>query len=347
MRKSLLLAAAAAVVLAGCSQDDVVNSGVDQNNGTPIEFRTVTNKTRATESTDGNNIGDFRVSANKVGTYVNPAFSFMQDIAVLKTGASWSYAPLKFFPNDGTVIEFFAYSPSGSVNVSTAMTSESASVNSVQKSKLSYTVPVLGETKKAEDFLVSVAIGSKDNVDQKIQMNFTHALSMATFAAKNISKGMTLIVDTIEISDLGVTADLTLDAASAATTKFAWTTPANQSSTYGVALPTDGVPVLPESADDKGFKTLLPTNEGLMILPQTVSASTVFTVRYRAVDADNITIGRESAEFQLLGQTFELGKKYTFNITFEGTFKPLVFDGIDVEPWVDGGTIAPTPPAQP
>ncbi len=347
MRKSLVMAAVAAMVLAGCSQDDGLNSGVDQGNGAPIEFRTVTNKTRATESMDKDNIGDFRVLANKVGTYANPVFSFMQDIAVVKTGASWSYAPLKFFPSDGSQIEFFAYSPSGSVNVTTAMISESTA--SLQKAKLTYEVPVLGniEKKKAEDFLVAVATGDKDNGDQKIAMNFTHALSMATFAAKNVSKGMTLIVDTIEISNLGVKADLTFDASATATTpatKFVWTAPTSQNITYALTLPVDGVPVLPASADDTDHKFLVPANEGMMILPQEISGGTEFTVRYRAVDADNISIGRETAVFTLpANQKFDLGKKYTFKITFEGKFKPLVFDGITVDSWADGGDVTPTP----
>lgn len=332
MRKSLVMAAVAAMVLAGCSQDNVVNSGAEQGNGTPIEFRTLTNKTRATESMDSENIGDFRVSANKDS---NTEFDFMKDIAVIKSNSGsatvvWSYAPLKFYPTGTNSIDFFAYSPSGSANVKTGMTSVTT-----KEAALTYAVPLLGDTKKAEDFLI--ATQTITNAAGKVAMEFKHALSIATFAAKNVSKGMTLIVTGIELSKLGVEAELTIKSDGT----HVWGTPIAQDQVYGLTLPASGVPVLPVLASVDKYQSLLPANEGLMVLPQAVATDIDFVISYTAVDADNVVIGTNQADLKIVGgMTFEMGKRYTFNFTFKGAYDPIEFEGITVGDWTD---VAPTP----
>lgn len=319
MRKSLLMAAVAALVLAGCSQDDVVNSSVDQNNGTPIDFRIVTNKTRATESMNSESIGDFRVSANKSGSN---EFDFMKDVAVIKTDDKWSYAPLKFFPSDGTVVDFYAYSPSGSVNVIKGM-----DFNINDGVTLGYRVPEVGDRKKAEDFLIASTSGNSGS--NAVVMDFRHALSMATFAAKNASVGMTLIVDRITLSNLGHESTLSLTSGGT----FTWGTPVDQMNNYELNLPVSGVPVLANG----DYQSLLPEEEGLMILPQTKGTSNIeLTVDYTAVDADNVVIGGDVATFTLENSfVFEMGKKYTFNFTFKGAFDPIEFENVVVEHWDD------------
>ncbi len=306
MRKSLVMAAVAAMVLAGCSQDDGLNSGVDQGNGTPIEFRTVTNKTRATEM-NGDNIGDFRVSAIKDATKAD--FDFMLNTAVINTGGAWGYSPKKFFPSNPVDLSFYAYSPSGSVNVASMATTAGT-----DEAKIVYTVP-LNAKKKAqdkdpEDFLVAATQAQSGTINMKFQ----HALSIATFAAKNENTGATFIVDSIKLDNLANTGTLT---AVAATPTFAWSGLGDQDKVYAASLPAAGVSVLPGKTGQ-----LTSANEGLMILPQAVNTSTAtsLNVYFNAVDGDfHYIFGDNHAKVIALPSTFkfEMGKKYNFVFTFD------------------------------
>ncbi|MFV0328028.1 MAG: fimbrillin family protein [Bacteroides xylanisolvens] len=320
MRKSLVMAAVATMVLAGCSQDDGLNSGVDQGNGTPIEFRTLTNKTRTTEM-DKDNIGDFRVSAMKEGS---STFDVMENMAVLRTIGldTWTYSPIKYYPNADKSI-FFAYSPSGSVNVS------SFGASAVDQAVIEYTVPLIEtDTKKAEDFLVATTTVAKADYNRAATMSFKHALSMATFAAKNTSNAATFVISKIELIDLTNKGTLTADGAT-----LTWATTGTQDLAYEASLPKAGVSILPggTSAIAQGLTS---ANEGLMILPQDAKATTGVKVYFNAVDGEyeNLFPINNSKVFTLpAGFKFEMGKKYAFEFTFD-KLNEIEFD-VEVGTW--------------
>jgi hypothetical protein len=345
MKKMFLLAViAAGAAFIGCQRSV---DGEDLANSRRIDFRTLTEKTRATV-VDGNNISSFKVSAiwNDPASAVPTSFNHMDGTNVIRNmnGAStWTYSPVKYWPDAGTV-DFYAYSPAGSVNVSD-FTSSSPS-NAV----ITYTVPLTStEAKTAEDLLVSV---SKDNTYVSavgvVQLTFDHALSHVTFSAKNLSSGATYTIYDLELMNLVQTGTLNLAAAAPS-----WTLDANASNTYAASLPEIGVSVLPNTTD---FKKLLGLNEGVMIMPQAVTkgddADTdddgipddiadngkgYVRVTYGATDqAGGVIRPVGTEEYFPLEFTFESKKAYEIQITFNDTatgLNPISFAVTGVTAW--------------
>ncbi|GAE84439.1 hypothetical protein JCM10512_2783 [Bacteroides reticulotermitis JCM 10512] len=321
-----------------------MNPNVDQGNGTPIAFRTVTNKTRTTEM-DKDNIGDFKVSTIKSSS---TSFDFADDVmngmAVIRgiNANTWSYSPIKFYP-DVADVSFFAYSPSGSVNVT------KFEGQALKKATIAYTVPTSNaDAKKAEDFLVASTNVVKDDYDENVILTFKHALSLATFEAVNANDGATFIVEKIEFSNMGNSSTLTADAATAATSTFSWAQPAqlDQNKTYAVSLPEAGISILPN-----GNGKLTPEKEGLMILPQEIIGTTRLIITFRAIDGEYKDIYESGSvkEFEIPTNvaapalfTFAMNTRYHFKFTFDA-LNDIKFE-VKMSPWETDQTVpVPTP----
>jgi len=270
------------IALAGCSKSEELTSAEETvDSGKVISFRTVTNKTRATAQ-DGENIKDFTVFANY---YDNDAtnFALMAGINVTRgfndgatdNGTKWSYAPAKYWPIDGETVDFLAFSPAGSRNV-TQLTAVSKKPSETRYTEftIGYTVP-LKETdiltsaadKEPEDFLIaSNSIAKASQTTSAVQLTFWHALSMVRFQVKNENTSVVYTIEKLELCNFANSATYTgkvyeAKPAGEITTK----TPGTMDKTYIANLPANGVSV-PHTAD---YVDLLPANQGLMLLPQT------------------------------------------------------------------------------
>lgn len=123
MKKSIIFAAVAAIVLAGCTKNETYVKNYDEES---ISFgaysgRTLT-KAGATDdmtqaNLEKNGFGVF-ATYSKTDNFTVASDNFMFNQLVNKLGAAWEYTPVKYWPNptDGSAandqkVSFFAYAP--------------------------------------------------------------------------------------------------------------------------------------------------------------------------------------------------------------------------------------------
>ena len=89
-------------------------------------------------------------------------------------GTTWTYKPVKYWPNnDGDKLDFFAYAP------------YDASFSVTEKSKLTYTYTVPQDVTKQKDLMWSNSdTKGKTKTDGKVSFHFLHALSKIAFSAE-------------------------------------------------------------------------------------------------------------------------------------------------------------------
>ena len=145
MKKFLFFAAAAVAMLASCSQNDDISAPVvaENNDATPVQFGTYVSKSatsRTTNGTPGSTTTAAQLGTNKFGVFAyytqatdyantvstgsqTPNFMYNQPVESAD-GTTWTYSPVKYWPNDNTTadnanatgttnskVSFFAYSP--------------------------------------------------------------------------------------------------------------------------------------------------------------------------------------------------------------------------------------------
>lgn len=203
-KKFLFLAATAALVMSSCSNDDIVDTMGNNNDENAIGFRTslgseketkaaVTNKDNITSFTlhgwwsavpNGADYGD----ATK-GQYFFKAFGMN-----CGEDASWSYSPVVYWPQSGTM-DFFAYSPASSIYVNKGF----SNLTTAGEMKIQYTVADPSKTNAQEDFLIAKTTQKSGG---KITMHFQHALSRVLFKAAKTDPNMTYLIGSVELLKL-------------------------------------------------------------------------------------------------------------------------------------------------
>lgn len=123
MKNVFILAAAAALVLSSCSNEEIVKAPEAQEDGAVVFGAYVgRNATRATAIADNDALdaaGGFGVFAYEQGTTPwatyrasNTYPNFMYNQQVTSDGTNWVYTPIKYFSNNpGAKHSFFAYAP--------------------------------------------------------------------------------------------------------------------------------------------------------------------------------------------------------------------------------------------
>lgn len=326
------IAALAALVLTSCSND---TEGISEtaNSANLVSFRAISDKTETKATpTDVGNFSNFTVNASATNV-PNPAtFNFMSALPVTRgvgTSGVWSYAPAKYWPTSGSV-NFFAYSPAGSRNI-TALTPSGAT------STIEYTVPLTYSVNKPtqEDFIVATNSASSGSVT----LAFGHALSMVSFQATNAMSAMTVVVKGISLVNLDNTGTLTLDATGAS---YAWSNNTTFDQKYEASLPVAGVSLAPNTTSPQ---LLTSANEGLMILPQKPTGATItdptampsgggsyVVVSYSTIDNWG-TIVNGLTKYFTLKQSLDKGNRYIFQFGFKE--KEAVSFSIGLGGWAD------------
>lgn len=187
MKKSICLTAVAALALASCSQDDLMDNGISGDNGNAIVFESYLGKSaqsRATVVTTE--------SLQKEGFTVDAYYTGTEDFSPEATGsvfmkgtkvtynegkAAWTYSPLKYWPNNtGDKVSFFAYGPYGNTNIK---------LNTDAVSSIDFTVQ--NNVLEQVDFIYnnqadnSTINRNKPTVSEKVKFQFQHALSRIGF----------------------------------------------------------------------------------------------------------------------------------------------------------------------
>lgn len=305
MKKLIFAVAIVAVSLTACSNDKTISKAATQ--GKAMEFRTVTEKSR-TAVTDEANMTSFTVNGwwdydnsntygdDTKGTYLFDAF----DITRNETGVTdWDYNPKRYWPATGTV-DFFAYSPASSINVTKGLLGYSST-----DARISYKVPSPAENNPQEDFLVATKF---DMTTGAVVLNFQHALSRVRFqAAKNI-EDIEYQIEGVSLVNLSSTADLEITSTTNTfpeTGGFTYgTTPiiywaGYNAATTDYAVDFSGSPVSVKYSDPAGtmtYTSIIGATNALMVMPQQTVLGEVYTKATADPATDNImtpTTGNE------------------------------------------------------
>lgn len=199
MRKNLYLGliACAALTMTGCSNDEVSYDSSKQE-AQPIQFGTYVGRdvqgraTCITSTTELKDNGGFGVFAYYNGTNNHaeenkPNFMYNQNVTSTD-GNSWTYAPVKYWPNNtDDKVSFFAYAP-----YSTGSTNNISldAVSSMTTPQINFTVN--NTVQSQTDLLYADQTThtydlTKQNINGKITFKFQHALARIGFTVRAVT----------------------------------------------------------------------------------------------------------------------------------------------------------------
>lgn len=359
MRKLFLFAAVAAFALSSCSKNEEINSPSGDNGGT-IGFRTLTDKSTRTGVTDGENITGFTLSAFSANSQnLFNAFDITRG-----ESDDWSYSPLRYWPGDE--VDFYAYSPASSRNITTTPGGAGLTdFHSATDKQIGYKVPIAtNRFTPQEDFLVAKI---EQQASGTVKLNFQHALSRVLFQAKTTSTHVNYIISGVKLKQLYSTGVLPYAAIpETGTFSYPTDTPTILWKDYSggradVAVDMSGTPVY-LSTD---FVSILGETDALMVMPQQTATPVdptspqdgefVIEVSYYAF-VEDIDYAGNWKEIQNAGTgtptpktvyfpvkdpnrpalgslPFEIGRQYNFALTFGSEVgSPIAFE-VGVQEW--------------
>lgn len=314
-KKSMFCVALASLVLAtSCSQDDLQTTKFSRNainlnaelGGQPISSYSAakgkTVKSRAVETTI-TNLGSFTMNA-----FQNGETNYMKDVKYTSTdGSVWNNNVGTFYwPVEGD-LHFYAYAPEQPGQAGTFKLDKDAQT-------LTDFVPNTAAADQ-KDFVYAKSTGNnKANGTTGIDIDFQHALSEVTIAAKNENTTYTVDVTGVKIgnvikkgtftfpstSDAAATWTLSSDASDITAYTTTWTTP--------VTLGSD-------------VSTLDAANVPFMILPQQLSKATKASEKAYIAVKVKITlqggyIQKNDWVYVGIDTNWEMGKRYAYTLDF-------------------------------
>lgn len=212
------------LVSCGESGEEYLSSGI------PIDFSCDV-LTRGSITTDLNiasmGVAAFFHSTNFDASGVVGEPNFMKNQEMKKEGGSWTYAPVKYWPEgDEQKISFFAYSPHSDEN-------NGLSLNNLQ---LSYVTP--GNSQYHPDLLIATPQKDQVKTSSAISFAFSHILARVSFTFEGTSSA----ISDVKLSGIKTKGDISLD-----------------NGTWSIDGGTTGtVSYLYESANGKDYMMLLP-----------------------------------------------------------------------------------------
>ncbi|GHT08497.1 hypothetical protein AGMMS49525_17700 [Bacteroidia bacterium] len=192
------------VALSSSCATDLYQNNPLQSSGREISFKTFADKQLRASVTTGGSMTSFTTSAwSHPDAAVSPANPYngyvLNGVTVTRgeedgAGANnWDYFPKTNWPTKDSV-DFFAYSPASSVNVTAGLKQAStATPPPVAGPEIQYTVPGwVGGSRpidQQEDFMVTKSVDLTYNPSNPtVQLNFKHALTRIVSKAQNQNK---------------------------------------------------------------------------------------------------------------------------------------------------------------
>lgn len=316
MKKSFLMLGVAAMALASCTQNEVVEYADSR----AIQFDAFVGKsTRAVTELETNSLTQFNVFAYHGINTVD-----YDDVVVTKKDGSWTPAANAYWQANNAY-EFAAYS-----NQNEAITSDVSFANK--------TLTFTGYTVNGKDLVAAqTSVTSQSDVNNYTAVNLTfyHMLSQIKFTFTNSDAAdYNLAISNIKIT-AGKTATGTF-AMSGGTPSISWTSTADGE--YTIANITD----IAEGANQTT------ESESLLILPQnTDNLKVTFTATLTDAGGAKIAEGNFEAPLDIdnSNSNWEPGYRYNYTATLNGSdvpvdptdpdVKPIVitFGTITVDPW--------------
>ncbi|MCM1177239.1 MAG: fimbrillin family protein [Clostridium sp.] len=267
MKKNLFFLAAATVLLASCSNEEVI----ELNKGNAIDFRAAMGVASRGAETTTANIGQFLVTAidGNDNYFTDELFTNENGGTIFKSASEY------FWPGTHT-LTFYAYS------YYTGMDSNSK-LNAIEKSKLgTIDITATGQTltgfspasKVADqiDFVSATTTATKDQAANGVALAFNHNLVQAQVKAKTTNKTYTFEVKGIKFGNIVSTGDFNF-------ANSTWTLDDSKKADYEIEY-ASAFALNPEATEAEDLSDLS-TVQHMMVLPQ-------------KTDAGNMTEGKEN-----------------------------------------------------
>lgn len=250
--------------------------------------------------------------------------NFMYNQSVTKINQTWTYTPIKYWPNTpGEKLSFFAYAPH-----STEATSYISPSGNTQTGYpfITYTVPTAENSQI--DLLAAAPQMNKQKTDGQITFSMYHTLTKVTIKSKNGESHTVKTITSLTISaPAGGT--LTFRVPTNGEKPFAWSNISANSSTFTAAVSTGNSISVEDTPKDLCTFYLLPIGK-----PASVSLTLGYTFsRPNSSDTDNTT-----ATITLTDTPeWTPGTSLTYTLSVSG--KELTIESADKNiSWADGGT---------
>jgi len=345
MKKSFLLVGAAAIFMASCSNDEVIETP----RGQAIGFSSfVNNSTRATDATDitPSTLQDFAVWAV---TYTNgelPASIFGGD-RVYKNNGSFTYANERYWLRDKNY-RFSAIAPYAAKDNGLSVTQ---SVEEISTTPTGGIVLDFNNATAGANIDLCYAfktIEGNDNIpsDGYVRFDFKHLLSRAKFTFNNKFPDKNSVIRILDVQITNAPAQATLDKTAGA---VLWTRSEATPTTFSINFS----PINPPSTDGYiagvgGLVTSVETQH-MYLIPLTEAQNLTMTFKVALYSYDDTL--PENQRYRLIDTythtnctlptvAFENNMSYNFvcditkdNIDPEGQLNPIKFDVQKVEDW--------------
>lgn len=258
---------------------------------------------------------------------------------VSKSGTQWTTTTPHYWPELGNNLVFAAYSPADAAGTYTQTNAglqitdfTTAAANS--QYDLMYTARVAGKNKG-------------NNGDAAVSLVFKHALTSVVFSAVAADDKATYKIKSLTVDgDFVTTADFDQNIATAAELDGTpvWATDPAAPTSYGIlsgADDADDVPVANSGVMLTGNGSTAGTKSALLLIPQGVDPDATVTINYDKTTSDGTLASSATvklSDFKVGGSTsiteWVMGNRYIYNITF-GANKPIHFSPSIEANWND------------
>ena len=302
MKKKGLFMMAAACLLAAtsCSEDEVVGGNVLSSN----EIGLLTSVDSRAVETKITNLGEFKVNAFQAGeaNYMNNVLYTTSD-----NGSSWTTAAGKFFwPVEGD-LHLYGYAPAAPGASGTFQ---------IDKDAQTLTDFVPFETAAAQqDFVYAKSTGNNaTNGTTGVELNFQHALTEISVAAKNSNTAYTVNVTGVKLGNVKTKGTFTFPSIANSAASWTLSDAAEDVGSYETTWST-------ATELTSSVSTLDEANVAFMLLPQQLEKSEIASEKAYLALKVNITMQggkviHDGWSYIGLNTNWEMGKHYTYTVDF-------------------------------
>lgn len=343
MKKFMLFAAMASVVLTSCVNEDM--EVMESASKKAISFdMPVMKPTRAAGEIDGTTYPTdetFKVFCKSyTGAYTDwtagaDYFNAAGEDVALNSG-NWSTSTVHYWPELGNNLAFAAYSPAAAsadgtfeqTQTGLTITGFSTKADVANQYDLMYTPRVVDL--------------DKNSAGTPVPMAFKHALTSVVFKATKTDDDATYVIKSLTVKGLvSTTGDFNQNIANPDELDgtATWTPEAATDMTYSI-LSSKNIDVAQAGTDLTGVNSADGASTALLLIPQGVDANTTVTITYTKTTGGNSLDA--TATINLVDfvdgssnnvDTWAMGNRYIYNITF-GANKPIYF-APSVADWTD------------
>lgn len=347
MKKSFLMLGVAAMALASCTNEEVLNVAENRTIGFGNAF--VNNSTRAIDpSLTNGNLKDFDVYGFVTNSSSNSSQIF-DGVKVYKNedGTKWTYDNPQYWVN-GNTYTFGAIAPSGAATVS------GEAITGVTNKKVGMTVQFTNTNDSQKDLLHATPVAvtvSSDEYNKAVEMTFSHQLSKVKFSFKNsVGVGYSVKVTNVKITDAMSSGTLTVSGELEDPNKWS-DQQDNLELTFGNAVADD----VDDEADAIANGSTNGTYYEKLMIP--TPATTSYTVTFTAELIQGTTsVGTFNHSAKIENVELQLG--YSYNFTAELTAKniggpdnpslnPITFTVESVKGWTSSNQNLPVTTVEP